>query len=164
MNRQHDDYNNIECITSPVTSREDFSVAIRQSIELEKKGDDLKSRGMTHQAMKKYQKSLTIEEHILGKSHPVVSAFYEKLDEVNGWATSPTVSSQPVSLRLAAFALEESLELEKEGDRLWKIGKHDLARRKYEMAYSIEIIVVGEHHPMVSSLQEKITRISACSD
>jgi predicted negative regulator of RcsB-dependent stress response len=128
--------------------REDYTHGMSDSIKLEKDGDVLVKLGKSDLAMRTYKKSLSIEAKLIGKDHAMVSSFVDKMLKQDDWKSA--------SQRDATRGLAESLTLEKEGDTLQKLGKPDFALRQYQKALHIEQQLLGEDHPMVTSLQEKI--------
>ena len=85
----------------------------------------------------------------MGDDHPVVNSFREKIGtDEECWQRS--------TLRKAMDALYTGLKLEKQGDYLVKNGLKDQAKAHYERALKIEEAVLGEHHPMTSSMKQKI--------
>jgi tetratricopeptide (TPR) repeat protein len=128
--------------------RQVYAHAVEESLELEKKGDELDKLGRPELAARKYQKSVHLEEEVLGEHHPVVEEFHTKIINSEEW--------KPSLHRVAADALSSSLAHEKEGDKLVKLGQKEKARHEYDVALKIEEKVVGQNHPMVNSLKEKI--------
>lgn len=120
-----------------------------KSIELEKNGDKLSKLGKSELAMREYTKSLKIEKAYLGQHHQMVSDYRDKLLEKDG-------SLKKTSQRLASLALAKSFNFEKEGDQLRRLGRAELAHRKYEKSCNIEKRILGADHPMVTSLQQKM--------
>ena len=71
--------------------------------------------------------------------------------------TSTSSSVRPLIIREQyTAALAKSIELEKNGDRLTKLGRFDLAMKEYNKSIQIEQAYVGQHHPIVSSYQDKL--------
>jgi tetratricopeptide (TPR) repeat protein len=132
--------------------REVFAHVIQESLDHEKKADELQRLGKLDLAAREYEKSLELEEKCLGKDHPVVRAFRHKLE----LPSTPETSWKRTAHRPAAEALAESLHHEREGDYLHKLGYNDLAKHEYDMALKIEKHVVGPDHPMVTSLEQKV--------
>jgi tetratricopeptide (TPR) repeat protein len=135
--------------------REKYSAALSKSIELEKNGDKLSKLGKLELAMREYKKSLKLEEVYLGQHHRMISDYHDKLLEKAG-------SLKRNSQRLTSRALSKSLDIEKEGDQLRRLGRVELAQRRYKKSYTIEKVVLGEEHPMVTSLKTKMIISSAC--
>jgi hypothetical protein len=129
--------------------RERYTSALAKSIELEKIGDKMSKLDKSEKAIREYQKSIQLEKVYLGQYHQMVSDYHDKLLEKEG-------SLKKISLRFASLALSKSLELEKEGDKLCVLGRIELAQRKYKKCYTIEKSILGDDHPMVSSLQQKM--------
>ncbi|KAL3906061.1 MAG: hypothetical protein SGILL_009427 [Bacillariaceae sp.] len=130
--------------------RGEYVTAIERSIEYEKKGDKLIKLGRNELAQREYKKVLVIEEAILGEEHPVVSSFREKIaiEDDHCWQRS--------TLRKAMDAIYTGLKHEKHGDYLLKNGLTNQAKAEYEKALKIETAVLGEDHPMTSSMKQKI--------
>ena len=130
--------------------RGDYATAIEKSIEYEKKGDKLVKLGRPELAQREYKKTIAIEEAILGDDHPVVNSFREKI------STECDDCWQRSTLRKAMEAVYAGLKIEKQGDYLLKNGLTAQAKAEYEKALKIEEAVLGEHHPMTSSMKQKI--------
>ena len=128
--------------------REVYAHAIQVSLDHETKADELEKLGRPELAAKEYDKSLQMEEQWIGKEHPIVKEFQEKLHE-------PTGSWKRAAHRHGAEALKASLQHEKAGDFLCKAGDKEKAKMEYNSAVAIEEHVVGKNHPMVTSLKEK---------
>ncbi|KAL3924808.1 MAG: hypothetical protein SGILL_000818 [Bacillariaceae sp.] len=146
MNDKQDgnDHNNIR----EYVPRELYAHAIQASLDHEHKGDELEKLGKPELAAKEYDKSLHMEEHWIGKGHPIVKEFQEKLHE-------PTGSWKRAAHRHGADALKASLQHEKAGDLLCKAGDKETAKKEYNTALAIEEHAVGKNHPMVTSLKKK---------
>ncbi|KAL3911447.1 MAG: hypothetical protein SGILL_007279 [Bacillariaceae sp.] len=130
--------------------RGEFVTAIERSIEYEQKGDKLVKLGRNELAQREYKKVLAIEEAILGENHPVVNSFREKIaiEDDHCWQRS--------TLRKAMDAIYTGLKHEKHGDYLLKNGLTNQAKTEYEKALKIEAAVLGQDHPMTSSMKQKI--------
>lgn len=135
-------------------SRQKYAAAVTASIQLETKADQLAKLGKWDLAMQQYQKSIDIQEACIGKHHSVVSAYHDKLVAKNG-------SWKKTTIRPSSVGFLKSFQLEKEGDKLSKLGRPELAGRKYEQSYQLEKSMLGEDHPMVSSLRQKIILATA---
>ena len=129
--------------------REAYTHAIKESLDHEAKADELEKLGSEMAATKEYVKSLHMEENCLGKDHPIVKEFQEKLHQpIGSWKRS--------AHRTGADALKASLEHEKAGDFLIKAGSKEHAKMEYKSALAIEEHVLGKNHPMTASLKEKV--------
>jgi tetratricopeptide (TPR) repeat protein len=131
-------------------ARNEYSTAMERSIQFEMTGDELFKLRKYELAQRYYNKTIEIEEAILGKDHPVFKSLLEKLamTDVDCWQRS--------SLRKASAVLHEGLQMEKQGDYLLKLGNKDRAKEEYEHVLKIEEAVLGEQHPITISLQQKI--------
>ena len=146
------------CSTTDVKSqipRVKYSAALSKSIKLEMNGDKLSKLGKSDLAMREYKKSLKLEEVYLGQHIRTMSDYHDKLLEKEG-------SLKRISQRLASRALSKSFDLEREGDQLLRLGRVELAQRKYQKSYTKEKALLGKDHPMVTSLQLKMIKSSAC--
>jgi hypothetical protein len=85
----------------------------------------------------------------------MISDYHDKLLEKAG-------SLKRNGQRLTSRALSKSLDIEKEGDQLRRLGRVELAQRRYKKSYTIEKAVLGDEHPMVISLQQKMIISGAC--
>jgi hypothetical protein len=135
--------------------REKYSAALSKSIKLEMNGDKLSKLGKSELAMREYKKSLKLEEVYLGKHNRMISDYHDKLLEKEG-------TLKRTSQRLASRSLSKSFDFEREGDKLLRVGRIELAQRKYQKSYTIEKTLLGLDHPMVTSLQRKMITSSAC--
>ena len=61
------------------SKRKQYLKNLFKSIRHEIKGDNLGYEGKTRKALKEYQKSMKLEERIIGRDHPVVTALYRKM-------------------------------------------------------------------------------------
>jgi hypothetical protein len=113
-------------------------------------GDKLVKLGKPDAAQPYYDKTIVIEEAILGKNHPVVKALHEKLafEDLTCWQRS--------TLRKSMAVLYEGLQMEKKANKLLKLDQKKLAKDELERVLKIEEEILGEQHPMTISLQEKI--------
>ncbi len=130
-------------------SRQKYAAAVTASIQLETKADQLAKLGKWDLALRQYQKSIDIQEAYIGNHHSVVSACHDKLLAKSG-------SWKKTSIHPSSVGFLQSFQLEKEADKLSKLGRPELAGRKYEQSYKLEKSILGEDHPMVSSLRQKI--------
>lgn len=128
--------------------REVYAHAIEESLDHEAKADELEKLG-SELASKEYEKSLHMEEQWIGKDHPIIKEYQEKLHQRAGsWKRS--------AHRPGAEALKASLQHEKAGDFLVKAGDKEHAKMEYNSALAIEEHVLGRNHPMTTSLKEKV--------
>lgn len=132
-----------------------YSEVLSRSIKLEMNGDKLSKLGKSELAMREYKKSLKLEELYLGHHNKMISDYHDKLLEKDG-------SLKRISQRHTSRALSKSFDFEREGDQLLRLGRVELAHLKYEKSYTIEKALLGEDHPMVTSLQRKMITSSAC--
>mmetsp|Transcript_26669 Transcript_26669/g.43859 ORF Transcript_26669/g.43859 Transcript_26669/m.43859 type:complete len:164 (-) Transcript_26669:30-521(-) len=137
-------------------SRQDYVDGVWKFLETEQMADSFMQNGKARKARKKYKKSLLIQEQILGKNHPVVSDFQEKIRDSQMGGMGPGT----MTTRWSTMALLESLQMERRGDRLAEMGNYERARKMYERSYTIESIIVGENHPMVLMMHEKMSLIA----
>ena len=60
-----------------------------------------------------------------------------------------------------SVAVQRSIDAEKKGNELYKLGKFDYAMRQYRKVMTLDDVVIGHDHKLTSSFQQKVDSLTA---
>jgi hypothetical protein len=144
------------------TAQRETMKELSQSLQHELRGDYLEKAGRPAAAAREYQLSLSIEKRIIGASHPLVGALEAKYNATQ--APTPVIDKKPPTKHCiqpsprgdGVTALTKSIQCEKKGDELIKLGHPECAQREYEAGLKYSLLCFGREHHLVSEFRNKV--------